>query len=233
MDYPHKEPVLWSFNVFFVVSLNEWLNKRSGDRLLEAPWRKLYVTVKNDGIRNCSCCSCTCPDLETFKAISCWKVFWSGLYRVSSRGNPRDQDKIHVLQSSPVTVMDVWFSLETYAMKTRYCSYDEFWTFVVLCFRCNFDNFRCIQWWKFRQNDDISVSFYYNLSTCAKNKTLKGYNENCFIISMCLLNAVVAVINIKKISKLHTYETLSNQYIIDYRLFIFCFWYEKKRRKLR
>ena len=147
------------------------------------------------------------------------------MYRVSSRGNPRYQDKIHVLQSSPVTVMDVWFSLETYAMKTRYCSYDEFWTFVVLCFRCHFDNFRCIQWWKFRQKDDISVSFYYNLSTCAKNKTLKGYNENCFIINMCLLNAVVAVIN-TKISTLHTYETLSNQYILDYRLFKFCFKYD-------
>ena len=148
------------------------------------------------------------------------------MYRVSSRGNPRDQDKIHVLQLIPVTVMDVWFSLETYAMKTRYCSYDEFWTFVVLCFRCHFDNFRCIQWWKFRQKDDISVSFYHNLSTCAKNKTLKGYNENCFIIKLCLLNAVVAVINIKKISTLHTYEFLSNQYILDYRLLKFCFKYD-------
>ena len=31
--------------------------------------------------------------------------------------------------------------------------------FVICCIgSCHFDNFRCSQWWKFHQNDDISIS---------------------------------------------------------------------------
>ena len=46
------------------------------------------------------------------------------------------------------------------ALKRKCCHFDEI--LITDCTEsCHFDNFRCSQWWKFRQNDDISVSVSY------------------------------------------------------------------------
>ena len=43
------------------------------------------------------------------------------------------------------------------ALKRKCCHFDEI--LITDCTEsCHFDNFRCSQWWKFHQNDDISVS---------------------------------------------------------------------------
>ena len=43
------------------------------------------------------------------------------------------------------------------ALKRKCCHFDEI--LITDCTEsCHFDNFRCSKWWKFRQNDDISVS---------------------------------------------------------------------------
>ena len=41
VDSPHKGPVMWSFYVFLVVSLNEMLNKQSMCQWLLMPWSSL------------------------------------------------------------------------------------------------------------------------------------------------------------------------------------------------
>ena len=47
-------------------------------------------------------------------------------------------------------------------LKRKCCHFDEI--LITDCTEsCHFDNFRCSQWLKFRQNDDISVSVYFNL----------------------------------------------------------------------
>ena len=47
-------------------------------------------------------------------------------------------------------------------LKRKCCHFDEI--LITDCTEsCHFDNFRCSQWWKFRQNDDISVSVSYTL----------------------------------------------------------------------
>ena len=43
------------------------------------------------------------------------------------------------------------------SLKRKCCHFDEI--LITDCTEsCHFDNFRCSQWWKFRQNDNISVS---------------------------------------------------------------------------
>ena len=43
-----------------------------------------------------------------------------------------------------------------YSLKRKCCHFDEI--LITDCTEsCHFDNFRCNQWWKFRQNDDISL----------------------------------------------------------------------------
>ena len=45
------------------------------------------------------------------------------------------------------------------ALKRKCCHFDEI--LITDCTEsCHFDNFRCSQWWKFRQNDDICVSVH-------------------------------------------------------------------------
>ena len=44
-------------------------------------------------------------------------------------------------------------------LKLYYCCFDEI-SITGCTGSCHFDNFQCSQWWKFHQNDDISVSMY-------------------------------------------------------------------------
>ena len=47
--------------------------------------------------------------------------------------------------------------LDCYPLKRQCSHFDEI--FIIGCTEsCHFDNFRCGQWWRFRQNEDISVS---------------------------------------------------------------------------
>ena len=49
------------------------------------------------------------------------------------------------------------FGYKCCTLKRKCCHFDEI--LITDCTEsCHFDNFRCSQWWKFRQNDDISVS---------------------------------------------------------------------------
>ena len=56
------------------------------------------------------------------------------------------------------------------ALKRKCCHFDEI-LFTDCTESCHFDNFRCSQWWKFRQNDDISVS------VCAANQSETGFEN--------------------------------------------------------
>ena len=46
--FPSQGPVVWRFNVFFVVSQNKLLKKQSGCWWFEMPWRSCDVTVMQD-----------------------------------------------------------------------------------------------------------------------------------------------------------------------------------------
>ena len=51
-------------------------------------------------------------------------------------------------------------SEKTLTLKRKCSHFDEI--FITGCTEsCHFDNFRCSQWWRFRQNEDISVSVHW------------------------------------------------------------------------
>ena len=64
------------------------------------------------------------------------------------------------ISSPSAKLVLLWMSLfNAHTLKRKCCHFDEI--LITDCTEsCHFDNFRCSQWWKFRQNDDISVSVY-------------------------------------------------------------------------
>ena len=58
-----------------------------------------------------------------------------------------------------------------HTLKRKCCHFDEI--LITDCTEsCHFDNFRCSQWWKFRQNDDISVSVQVQGMACVRRQTI-------------------------------------------------------------
>ena len=47
---------------------------------------------------------------------------------------------------------------------------------------CHFDNFQCSQWWKFHQNEDISVSVYKHLAMMARPVLTKLFKAWSIIV---------------------------------------------------
>ena len=60
--------------------------------------------------------------------------------------------------------------------------YDEI--FITGCTgSCQNDNYRCSQWWKFSQNDDISVSVLGRLS-CTSHGGQRNNHQHCFLVQI-------------------------------------------------
>ena len=76
------------------------------------------------------------------------------------------------------------------SLKRKCCHFDEI--LITDCTEsCHFDNFRCSQWWKFRQNDDISVSVINGWINTRETGDLRRYRAHYDFI----------VMNVKKILK--------------------------------
>ena len=79
MDSTHKWPVIRSFCVFFVVSLNKLLQKQSSCRWVERQWRSCDVAVWHDHMSACAPLvylnffSVTQP-VHTYKNIACCTI---------------------------------------------------------------------------------------------------------------------------------------------------------------
>ena len=63
-----------------------------------------------------------------------------------------------------LSLTHIWVtSLQWVTLKRKCRHFDEI--FITGCTgSCHFDNFQCSQWWKFHQNEDISVSVYSKVS---------------------------------------------------------------------
>ena len=76
------------------------------------------------------------------------------------------RDGIHIViptyfrcRSSQIVMNEPADEQYTPSLKRKCCHFDEI--LITDCTEsCHFDNFRCSQWLKFRQNDDISVSVF-------------------------------------------------------------------------
>ena len=70
-------------------------------------------------------------------------------------------------------VLEVQSHLDSQPLKRKCCHFDEI--LITDCTEsCHFDNFRCSQWWKFRQNDDISVSVTWKILSTHGFHTAEG-----------------------------------------------------------
>ena len=66
------------------------------------------------------------------------------------------QNLIHVLVKTRINLVRY---NDAYTLKRKCHHFDEI--FITGCTEsCHFDNFRCSQWWRFHQNEDIFVSVY-------------------------------------------------------------------------
>ena len=92
-------------------------------------------------------------DLRLYKRLS--KHSWGWWFETLSSSLWRHRN-VQILWRS-VVVEENNKTIRAFPLKRKCCHFDEI--LITDCTEsCHFDNFRCSQWLKFRQNDDISVS---------------------------------------------------------------------------
>ena len=109
------------------------------------------------------------------------------------------------------------------SLKRKCCHFDEI--LITDCTEsCHFDNFRCSQWWKFRQNDDISVSVLLHVNP--KDITLshsQSLETSCYFtigfIILCVQNNQLLTWTFMQSVK------QSVLYIIQLNVALFCIFY--------
>ena len=78
---------------------------------------------------------------------------------------------------------------------------------------CHFDNFRCSQWWKFHQNDDISVSVNITLRLDVA-KTLMWCRADCHIANRLKMFSLNSAASKHKISWLNVLNVNFLNYLL-------------------
>ena len=108
-------------------------------------------------------CQSKSQDLKTFHLIRIDSAWWrhqmktfSALLALCAGNSPVTGKSPHKGQWRGALVFPLictWIN----TLKRKCCYFDEI--FITGCTEsCHFDNFQCSKWWRFRQNDDISVS---------------------------------------------------------------------------